>query len=80
MIANAKRNIGITTIPVFKTIPSDAGATWFTMPTGKAIIITARNKMIKQSTKEIIRNDQKFFADALKNSPAENLPEDRSVQ
>jgi hypothetical protein len=46
------------------------------MDMGIPIISTIRNIIIKLITARMIRNDQKFFAEALKNSEELNLPAD----
>ena len=71
-----RRNNEADITPVLKAAPSVAISALLTSETGTTIIKMARTRTIKQIVVEMTRKGQKFFAEALKNSDAEKVPDD----
>ena len=61
-------------IPVLNRTPSSGTSASYTIDNGTIIIKNTSTNSIILNINDITRNDQKFFAEVLKNSPAENFP------
>jgi hypothetical protein len=75
-IVNKRRNIKIPIVKVLITSPSLGGSAWLANETGRITVKIKIVTTIKLIINEITRNDQKYFADARKNSSGENFPDD----